>query len=241
MTMHSRVGVSPREFADACRFRKVRTRLRTGSDVTGALFDAGYGSSSRFYEGAAGKLGMTPATYRRGGAGIQIRYTIVASSLGRLLVAATARGVCAVAMGSSDAELVGALSREYSAASIAVDASSLEAWTSAILEHIAGRQPRLDLPLDVRATAFQWQVWQALADIPYGGTRTYSDIAATIGRPKAARAVARACASNPVALAIPCHRVVPAGGETGGYRWGSQRKKRLLGQERRDGQDGREG
>ncbi len=227
------VGVTPREYADACRFRRVRMRLRAGADVTGALFDAGYGSSSRFYERAAGKLGMAPATYRRGGAGLAIRYAIVGSPLGRLLVAATDRGVCAVAMGSSDAALTQALAREYAAASISADRGALSASTRAILDHLAGRQPRLDLPLDVRATAFQWQVWQALADIPYGETRTYGDVAAAIGRPKAVRAVARACASNLVALAIPCHRVVAASGETGGYRWGPSRKKTLLSREKR--------
>jgi len=232
------VGVSPREYADACRFRKVRMRLRSGADVTGAVFDAGYGSSSRFYEAAAGKLGMTPATYRSGGAGTAVRYAIVASPLGRLLVAATDRGVCAVAMGSSDDELKRALAREYASATITADRGALSAWTTAILEHLAGRQPRLDLPLDVRATAFQWQVWQALAEIPYGETWTYGDVAAAIGRPSAVRAVARACATNPVALAIPCHRVVPADGGTGGYRWGSKRKKKLLGQERQ-GRQGR--
>ncbi|HMB80258.1 MAG TPA: methylated-DNA--[protein]-cysteine S-methyltransferase, partial [Vicinamibacterales bacterium] len=206
-------------------------------DITGAMLDAGYGSSSRFYERAVPKLGMAPSVYRRGGAGMQIAYAIVDSanaSLGRLLVAATPRGVCAVAMGSSDVELTRALSREYPAATIARDAGALAQWTKAILAHLAGRQPRLDLPLDVQATAFQWQVWQALASIPYGETRTYADVAASIGRPNAVRAVARACATNPVALAIPCHRVVPAAGGEGGYRWGVNRKKALLGQEGRE-------
>jgi len=227
------VGVSPREYAEACRLRKVRRGLRAGSDVTGAMFAAGYGSSSRFYERAAPKLGMTPSAYRRGGAGMTVRYTIVDSPLGRLLVASTERGVCAVAMGSTDAELERALVREYPAATIAADAGALAKWTTSILSHLSGRRPRLDLPIDVQATAFQWQVWQALGDIPYGETRTYSDIAAAIGRPRAHRAVARACAMNPVALAIPCHRVVSADGSSGGYRWGAGRKKALLASERR--------
>jgi len=222
------VGVTPREYAEAVRLRKVKRRLRQGEDVTGAMFDAGYGSSSRFYERAAPKLGMSPSTYRRGGAGMSIQYAIVDSPLGRLLVSATSRGVCAVAMGSSDAELERALAREYPAATIASDTGALSEWTTAVLAHLAGRQPRLDLPLDVQATAFQWQVWQALAAIPYGETRTYRDVAAAIGRPRAVRAVARACATNPVALAIPCHRVVSADGSTGGYRWGAGRKKALL-------------
>ena len=170
-----------------------------------------------------------------------IRYSVVDSPLGKLLVAATARGVCAVSMGESDKELSKALTNEYPAASIAEDAGGLARWTSEIVAHLEGREPRLDLPIDVRATAFQWQVWQALAAIPYGETRTYGDIAATIGQPRAVRAVARACATNPVALAIPCHRVVPAAGGPGGYRWGADRKEALLGLEGLHGRDGQEG
>jgi AraC family transcriptional regulator of adaptative response/methylated-DNA-[protein]-cysteine methyltransferase len=235
------VGVSPREYAEACRLRAVKRRLRQGSDVTGAMIDAGYGSSSRFYERAAPKLGMAPSVYRRGGAGMRIRYTIVDSPLGRLLVGATARGVCAIAMGSSDAELTRGLAREYPAAAIDRDRGALGAWSARVVAHLEGRQPRLDLPLDIRATAFQWQVWQALFAIPYGETRTYGDVAKTIGRPRAHRAVARACATNPVALAIPCHRVVPSGGGEGGYRWGMDRKNILLERERREGQGGQGG
>ncbi|HKB10719.1 MAG TPA: bifunctional DNA-binding transcriptional regulator/O6-methylguanine-DNA methyltransferase Ada [Vicinamibacterales bacterium] len=230
------VGVTPREYAEACRLGKVKRRLRRAGDVTEAIFDAGYASSSRFYERAVPKLGMPPSVYRRGGAGTTIRYTIVDTevpSLGRLLVAATDRGVCAVAMASSDAELAGVLAREYPAATIVADAGALNQWTRAIIAHLAGRAPTLDLPLDVQATAFQWQVWEALAAIPYGETRTYSEVAAAIGRPQAVRAVARACATNPVALAVPCHRVVPAAGGEGGYRWGIERKKALLARERR--------
>jgi AraC family transcriptional regulator of adaptative response/methylated-DNA-[protein]-cysteine methyltransferase len=237
------VGVTPREYADACRLRKVKRHLRQGGDVTGAMLDAGYGSSSRFYERAVPKLGMMPSVYRRGGAGMTIRFVIVDSpnaSLGRLLVAATERGVCAVAMAASDGDLMQLLAREYPAASIVADPGALGEWTRAILAHLAGRQPRLDLPLYVQATAFQWRVWQALAAIPYGETRTYRDVAAAIGRPRAVRAVARACASNPVALAIPCHRVVPAAGGVGGYRWGAARKKALLLQEGQEGQEGQE-
>jgi AraC family transcriptional regulator of adaptative response/methylated-DNA-[protein]-cysteine methyltransferase len=226
------VGVTPREYADACRLKTVKRELRRGGDVTGAMLDAGYGSSSRFYERAVPKLGMAPSVYQRGGAGMNIRFTVVDSPLGKLLVAATTRGVCAVAMGASDAELATALSREYSAATITADEGGLSRWTRQIVAHLEGRAPRLDLPLDVQATAFQWQVWQALAAIPYGETRTYSEIAEAIGRPRAVRAVARACATNPVALAIPCHRVVPAAGGEGGYRWGAARKKALLVRER---------
>jgi AraC family transcriptional regulator of adaptative response/methylated-DNA-[protein]-cysteine methyltransferase len=226
------VGVTPREYADACRVGVVKRRLKDGVGVTGAMLDAGYGSTSRFYERAASKLGMSPSVYRRGGAGASIRFATVASPLGRLLVAATERGVCSVAMGDSDEALEQALRREFAAATIKRDPSTLAAWTAAIVAHLEGKRPRLELPLDIQATAFQWQVWQALASIPYGETRTYKDVAREIGRPSAVRAVARACATNPVALAIPCHRVVPASGDAGGYRWGTARKKKLLGGER---------
>jgi AraC family transcriptional regulator of adaptative response/methylated-DNA-[protein]-cysteine methyltransferase len=225
------VGVTPREYAEARRLRTVKRRLRTGDTVTNAMIDAGYGSTSRFYERAAPRLGMNPSTYRRGGAGMDIRYTIIDSPLGRLLVAATSRGLCAVSMGSSDASLRRALIEEYPAASLATDKGALSRWTKEILAHLDGKVPELALPLDVRATAFQWQVWKALAAIPRGETRSYADIAASIRRPQAVRAVARACAANPVALAIPCHRVVPAAGGTGGYRWGAVRKKALLARE----------
>jgi AraC family transcriptional regulator of adaptative response/methylated-DNA-[protein]-cysteine methyltransferase len=231
-------GVTPREYADACRLRKVKRHLRDGTDVTGAMLDAGYGSASRFYERAVPKLGMAPTEYRRGGAGLRVRFAIVDSpnaALGRLLVAATDRGVCAVAMAASDGDLMERLAHEYPAATVIADPGALADWTRAIVAHLAGRQPRLELPLAVQATAFQWRVWQALAAIPYGETRTYSDVATAIGRPRAVRAVARACASNPVALAIPCHRVVPAAGGVGGYRWGAERKQALLARERQTG------
>jgi AraC family transcriptional regulator of adaptative response/methylated-DNA-[protein]-cysteine methyltransferase len=163
---------------------------------------------------------------------VAIRFTTVSSPIGRLLVAATKRGVCAVALGRSDAELRDALDREYPHATISRDRQSLAEWTRQILDHLAGRRPRLDLPLDIQATAFQWQVWQALTAIPYGATRSYAEVAKSIGRPRAVRAVARACAANPAAVAIPCHRVVPSGGGIGGYRWGPARKHALLAVER---------
>lgn len=157
-----------------------------------------------------------------------IRYTIMDSPLGRLLVGSTDRGVCAVQMGTSDTELEQALAGEYPAGTLVRHAQADPAWTLEILARLAGRRPRIDLPLDVQATAFQWQVWQALAAIPHGQTRSYGDVAAAIGRPGAVRAVARACATNPVAVAIPCHRVVGANGRPTGYRWGLARKKALL-------------
>ena len=226
------VGITPREYSDAGRLARIKRELRGQKSVTAATFDAGFGSSSRLYERAAPKLGMTPSTYRRGGVGVAISFTTVSSPIGRLLVAATARGICAVALGRSDAELREALRREYPHAAISRDRQSLAAWTRRILDHLAGKRPRLDLPLDIQATAFQWQVWQALTAIPYGATRTYAEVAKSIGRPGAVRAVARACAANPAAVAIPCHRVVPSSGGVGGYRWGPTRKRALLAAER---------
>ena len=162
-----------------------------------------------------------------------IHYTISDSPLGRLLVAATSRGVCAVSMGEADRELERALRGEYPSAALARDDGELAVTTERILAHLTGRAPRLDLPIDVQATSFQWQVWKALAEIPYGETRSYREVARSIGHPRAARAVGRACATNPVALAIPCHRVIPAAGGIGCYRWGADRKRALLARERR--------
>ena len=227
------VGLTPRMYAEACRLGKVKHRLRSGAPVTDAMLDAGYGSSGRFYERGAPKLGMPPSVYRRGGAGMVIQYTIVDSPLGRLLIASTPRGVCAVEMGSSDVELKDKLLREYPAATIHDAPNPEPAWTKELLARTKGQPPRIDLPLDVQATAFQWQVWQALAAIPHGETRSYGQLAATIGKPRAVRAVARACAANPVAVAIPCHRTVGADGELTGYRWGVARKKALLERETR--------
>ncbi len=222
------VGVSPREYADACRLQKVKQGLRKGERVTDAMIAAGYGSSRGFYEKAASKLAMKPQTYRRGGAGKAIAYAIVDSPLDRLLVAATTNGVCAIFMGSTDAGLERALKAEFPAATLEAGHRGLKKWARDIVRHLEGRQPRLDLPLDIQATAFQWQVWNALSKIPYGETRTYKEVAASIGRPAAIRAVAHACARNPVSLAIPCHRVVRTGGNLAGYRWGLDRKKALL-------------
>ena len=227
------VGVTPHAFAEARRFAAVRHQLRTGADVTRAMLDAGYASSSRFYASAAPRLAMAPASYRAGGAGQVVRYATTASPLGRLLVAATPKGVCSVTLGDSDVQLESALRREYPRAEVVRAPRAVRTWVRHAVAHLHGREPQLDLPLDIRATAFQWQVWNALRDIPPGETRTYSDVAATIGRPAAARAVARACASNPVALAVPCHRVVPVAGGTGGYRWGRERKEALLARERK--------
>jgi AraC family transcriptional regulator of adaptative response/methylated-DNA-[protein]-cysteine methyltransferase len=235
-------GVSPREYASARRVERLKERLQQGDGVADATYEAGYGSGSRVYERSDAQLGMTPATYKRGGPGVTIRYGTTASPLGRLLVAVTERGVCAVTLGDSDATLEAALRQEYPRARIekaGAEDEAIEGWIGAIVRHLEGEQPSLGLPVDVQATAFQRRVWQALQEIPYGETRSYTEVAAAIGQPRAARAVARACASNRVALVVPCHRVVrgdfTADGDSGGYRWGAERKRRLLERERARG------
>jgi len=225
------MGITPRQYADAQRMRQLKSSLRKGDDVTTALYDAGYGSSSRLYERAPSQLGMTPATYRQGGAGMQIHYTIVASPLGRLLVGATSEGISALYLGEADAALESALRKEYPRAEIRRDTSgskNLGGWVDQILAHLRGKEPQLDLPTDVQATAFQRRVWEELRRIPYGATRTYTEVARSIGRPAAIRAVARACATNPVSVVVPCHRVVRQDGNLAGYRWGLERKRALL-------------
>lgn len=225
-------GITPRQYAAAHRLKLFKSGIKAGGGVTAAMYDAGYGSSSRLYEKSSAQLGMTPATYRRGGKDMDINYTVADSPLGRLLVAATARGVCSVQFGERDEDLEAALRAEYPAAAVRRDEAGLGAWVGALLEHLGGTRPALSLPLDVRATAFQLLVWEELRRIPYGETRSYGAVAEALGRPTSARAVARACATNPVALATPCHRVVRGGGEPGGYRWGLERKRKLLAQER---------
>jgi AraC family transcriptional regulator of adaptative response/methylated-DNA-[protein]-cysteine methyltransferase len=226
------VGISPRAFAEACRLGELKSALRKGTRVTPALYDAGYGSSSRLYERADQAMGMTPATYRKGGLGAEIDFTVSSASLGRLLLASTARGVCRVMIGDDDRALEKDLREEYPRAVIRRDDRILSAQVRTLLNYLRGRSPHPDLPLDVRATAFQWRVWRQLRAIPYGETRTYQQVAAAIGKPSATRAVARACATYPVALIIPCHRVIRTDGSMGGYRWGIARKEALLAQER---------
>jgi AraC family transcriptional regulator of adaptative response/methylated-DNA-[protein]-cysteine methyltransferase len=227
------VGLSPREFQSAIRAGKLRTSLRDGRDVTTAIYEAGYGSPSRVYEAAPTGKGMSLSIYRRGGAGMRIGYSTIASPIGEVLVAATDNGVCAVKIGDSAASLVRDLRREYPEAIIEAESRPRSEWTKAIASHLRGDLPSLDLPIDVQATAFQWKVWRALQRIPYGETREYAEVAQSIGKPTAVRAVARACATNPVALVVPCHRVTPKSGGVGGYRWGVQRKEKLLSAESR--------
>ena len=222
------IGVSPKAYADAHRIEHFKTCLKRGDNVSTSIYDAGYGSSSRLYARSNSELGMTPVAYQRGGRGILMAFTTADSPLGLLLVAKTERGVAAVIFGDDEATLEAALRREYPTATIMRDAVALSEWVAAILGHLSGERPEVSMPLDVQATAFQRRVWQALQAIPYGSTRSYSQLAMAIDRPKAVRAVAHACATNPVALVVPCHRAIREDGGLGGYRWGLERKKRLL-------------
>jgi AraC family transcriptional regulator, regulatory protein of adaptative response / methylated-DNA-[protein]-cysteine methyltransferase len=230
------MGVTPKEYAEAFRVRLLKRTLRDAGDVTEAVYEAGFGSSSRVYERADTRLGMTPAQYRKSGQGISITYASAVSPVGLLMIGATDRGLCFVQFGESEEELSAALRREYPAAQIAPMGSpgpaEFDGWMAALMRHLEGAQPRLDLPLDVRATAFQMRVWKYLQTIPPGEVQSYGEVAAAIGAPRAVRAVARACASNTVAVAIPCHRVIRGTGELGGYRWGLERKRALIDRER---------
>ncbi len=232
-TFRQAMGITPRQYADAIRVARFKSELRKGKDVTTAMHEVSYGSASRLYEKSDAQLGMTPATYRRGGSGMNIAYTIAPCALGRVLVAATERGISAVYLGDRDSELVTALREEYPRAEIRSSSGEHTDWVRAIVRHLAGSNPRLDLPTDVLATAFQRRVWEALRSIPMGSTRTYSEVARSIGQPSAIRAVARACATNPVSIVVPCHRVVRTDGTPAGYRWGIERKQSLLERERR--------
>jgi AraC family transcriptional regulator, regulatory protein of adaptative response / methylated-DNA-[protein]-cysteine methyltransferase len=239
-TFKSVLGVSPKAYIDAVRLRQVKQNLQAGHDVTTALYAAGYGSSSRLYERTAAQLGMTPEKYRRGAVAAVIRYTVVhytvaGSPLGRMLVAATDKGICAVQFADSDEQLQQGLMREFPFATRRRDDTAMNEWRVKLTNLMEGRETNPSLPLDIRATAFQRRVWEALQRIPRGETRSYSAVAKKIGMPKATRAVARACATNPVALAIPCHRVIREDGELGGYRWGVGRKEQLLALEKEAG------
>jgi AraC family transcriptional regulator of adaptative response/methylated-DNA-[protein]-cysteine methyltransferase len=229
------VGLSPKEYQHAQRVRQFKSRLRAGDTVSRATYEAGFGSSSRVYERSDAMLGMTPASFRRGGAGVHIRFTIAELPIGRVLVATTERGVCAVELGASNAEVTRALESDFPKATIEQSDDDHHRWVRSVLERI--RDPRHarggDIPLDVGGTAFQQRVWKALQEIPVGERRSYRDVAAAIGRPSATRAVAQACATNRVAVVIPCHRVVREDGELAGYKWGVARKRRLLDEEGR--------
>ncbi len=225
-------GLRPRELAAALRLARFKKMLREGKGIAEALYETGYGSTSRVYESSNAQLGMTPATYRKGGRDMKIGYAIAKSSLGRVLVGATERGVSAVYLGDADAKLVEELREEYPKAEITAAGDSFERWVKEIVQRVEGNPPRLELPLDLQATAFQRRVWQELQRIPRGSTRTYTQVARALGSPKSVRAVARACATNPVSIVVPCHRVIREDGSLAGYRWGLSRKEQLLAQER---------
>lgn len=225
-------GLSPKQYVAAQRLQRFKAGLKQGRSVTGAMYDAGYGSSRGLYEKASQHLGMAPRAYKRGGKAEQIAYTLADSPIGRMLVAATTRGVCAVYFGE-DAALVQELRAEYPRAVLVRADARLRSTAHAIRDHLGRSGPRrLDVTIDAQGTAFQSRVWDALREIPYGQTRSYAQIAEAIGEPRAVRAVARACATNPVAVVVPCHRVVRSDGKLGGYRWGVQRKRVVLDRER---------
>jgi AraC family transcriptional regulator of adaptative response/methylated-DNA-[protein]-cysteine methyltransferase len=222
------LGISPRAYADSCRLKQLKLNLQAGHSVTRAMYDAGYSSSSRLYERTASQLGMTPDKYRRGAIAAPIRYTLTDSPLGRMLIAATEKGICAIQFADSDDDLEHGLKHEFPFAVRRRDDAAMQSWKQHLLRQIRGQRLIRSLPLDIQATAFQRRVWTYLQSIPFGATRSYGQVAKAIGQPNATRAVARACATNPVAVAIPCHRVVRTDGDMGGYRWGADRKKTLL-------------
>ena len=229
---HQVTGLTTRDLQDALRLKRFKALLRDGRNITDALYETGYGSSSRIYERSDAQLGMTPAAYQKGGKGMKLNYAIAKSPLGKVLVAASERGVSAVYLGGAENTLLAELREEYPRAEIVPAAESYQRWVGEIVGQIEGRRASLELPLDVQGTAFQRRVWQELQKIPRGATRTYTQIARSMGRPRAVRAVARACATNPVSIVVPCHRVIRGDGKLAGYRWGLSRKEQLLAVER---------
>jgi len=225
-------GVTPKEYAHAHRARRARAALENGRSVTDAIYEAGFASSGRFYEASDRMLGMTPTQYRAGGAALEIRFAVGLCSLGLALVAQSPRGVCAILLGDDPATLQADLTRRFPRARISAGDRAFEEIVARVVACVETPRLGVDLPLDVRGTAFQLRVWRALRDIPAGSTASYAEIAHRIGAPRAVRAVAGACAANPLAVAIPCHRVVRADGELAGYRWGLPRKRALLARER---------
>jgi AraC family transcriptional regulator of adaptative response/methylated-DNA-[protein]-cysteine methyltransferase len=235
-TFKSKVGLTPKEFHEAERVRKLKSGLKSAGSVTDAIYDAGFGSSSRVYERADTRLGMTPLQYREGGRGLSISHASAKTPLGWLMIGATDRGICFIQFGDSEPALLKQLVAEYPASTHAsmpkAQAATFDAWMRALGAYLEGDRTALDLPLDVRGTAFQMRVWRYLQSIPYGEVQSYGEVARGIGEPRAVRAVANACANNTIALAIPCHRVIRGNGELGGYRWGLARKRTLIDRER---------
>ena len=239
-TFRRRFGVSPAEYAQSLKLKNLKSALRSAPRVTDAIYDAGYGSGSRVYEKTGQLLGMTPARYRRGAAGIALRYTTLKTPLGRMLVATTERGICSIALGENDEALLAGLCAEFPQASIERVDAGRDDWLAAMIARVNASianesTPAALPPTDIRATAFQWRVWQALQRIPCGETRSYSDIANDIGAPTSMRAVANACGRNRLAVVVPCHRVIREDGSLGGYRWGIARKQALLEREGKQG------
>ena len=231
-TFTKRVGLSPKAYQNTKRMERFTAFLKRGETITTATYEAGFGSSSRLYARVQEDLGMTPSAFRSGGMGVTLRYTTVPTAVGLMLVAITERGIAAVSLGETEAALVTSLRSDYPKAVLRRDRNGLEKPVSRLLQCLNRRAAVGRLPLDVKATAFQRKVWQALQQIPRGQTRSYQEVARAIGQPTATRAVARACATNPVAVVIPCHRVVRGTGQLAGYRWGLERKQRLLALER---------
>lgn len=226
------IGVSPKEYRDARRMERFKTSLKRGETVTNAIYEAGFGSSSRLYERISSELGMPPSVFRSGGEGVTLRFTTTPTIVGRMLVAVTERGIATVRLGETDAALAASLRHDYPKATLRRETGALKRYVCGILECLAGGDAGNELPFDLNASAFQRRVWRALQQIPRGETRSYRQIARAIGQPAAARAVAKACAMNPVAVGIPCHRVIREDSGLGGYRWGLERKKQLLALER---------
>lgn len=222
------VGVSPKKYTENLRLKKFKAEIKNGNDVVTAMYESGYGSSSRLYEKITDKLGMTPKIYQKGGKGMKIEYTITECNLGKMLVARTEKGVCAVTFGDDENYLIEKLTTEYPQAEINQNVTNLKEYVEKILQNLTGQNKIIELPLDVQATAFQMQVWESLRKIPYGETLSYKQVAEKLGNPKAVRAVARACATNRVAILIPCHRVVGSDGSLSGFRWGIERKRKLI-------------
>jgi AraC family transcriptional regulator, regulatory protein of adaptative response / methylated-DNA-[protein]-cysteine methyltransferase len=231
-TFKRTLGISPRQYIETRRLERMKRSLRHGETVSNALYEAGFSSRSRVYGKPQPRLGVSPGAFRRGGEGLRIGYTIVDSPIGRLLLGATSKGLCAVCVGASDQAVEASLREDYYAADVYRADDEMREWAEEFSQYFNGHRLPTDLPIDVQATAFQWKVWKQIQAIPYGKTATYTEIAQTVGKPRAVRAVANACANNPVAIIVPCHRVVGKKGDLRGYRWGLKRKETLLSFER---------
>jgi AraC family transcriptional regulator, regulatory protein of adaptative response / methylated-DNA-[protein]-cysteine methyltransferase len=234
-TFKAVLGITPKQYADSCRMRGFRQKLKAGHSVTRAMHDAGYSSTSRLYSRTSAELGMEPGKYRRGAIATPIRYSFSESPIGRMLIAATDKGICSIQFADSEEELEQGLKQEFPFALRRRDDEQMADLAGKVVQHMSGAESSTSLPLDIQATAFQRRVWSHLQSIGFGKTQSYSQVAKAIRRPSAVRAVARACATNPVAIAIPCHRVLRSNGDLGGYRWGLERKKALLDMESASG------